>query len=551
LYSGPFAISSLDFLLYRTLRRTEILKRIRFAKYGLVTSILCALASTPASSEWKYSEYSDGQLTSVETCSSNGGGHCAGLKCNAFAKPELYWFIDAPDRSSPVMSTISIWQIDGASFVLDMEKAGEPENGVQHYESRFDPETSDFIEAMKSGKTLTVRSDLIGTFPASLGQPGKGIADVIEGCVKRAAETGAGQAQSVEIAPPNEQDLGDIVRWVFETNKCVATETQLFDALYSRFGTSLANKTVIDVSNDADVTLVSRDPYTYRFAGSELCGGARKLSSDIDIRPITDNGWEPIRNKASGRGAAVCTNEEENFICFALRCRQGAPLEYTIFFSGGQFLEPVPAEIYVDDSFVEEIELSPVEPNSELRADFDPGSQTLSRLKDGRTMTFVMAGKGHRFSLRGSKRQIESAEEICPASARSGVGNSLNPAASADLESRVQSQISRVISEDCEGSGTFDERAIFRADFDADGTMDFAVDPAGITCSSGMLPLSCGAQVCASRIFLHANGDYKLALEMQNTIGEVVPGSPPGLRVFSHGGATGTIAWDGKGFSRR
>ena len=414
------------------------MKRNRFAWYGALTSILFGLNSAPASSEWLYSETFEGQLTSVRACASEGGTHCAGLKCNAIAEPELYWFVDAPDTSNPVMSTISIWQIDGASFVLDMEKAGEPENGVQHYESRFDPETSDFIEAMKSGKTLTVRSDLIGTFPASLDQPGKGIADVIEGCVKRVAETGAGQAQSIEIAPPNEQDLGDIVRWVFETNKCVATEAQLFEALNSRFGTSLANKTVIDVSNDANVTLVSRDPYTYRFAGTEMCGGARKLSSDIDIRPITDKGWQPIRNNASGRGAAVCTNEEENFICFALRCRQSAPLEYTIFFSGGQFLEPVPGEIYVDDSFVEEIELSPVEPNSELRADFDPGSQTLSRLKDGRTMTFVMAGKGHRFSLRGSKRQIERAEGICPAPSRASLDASPARIATADPEARMQ-----------------------------------------------------------------------------------------------------------------
>lgn len=527
------------------------MKRNRFAWHGLLASILCALASTPASSEWQYSNHSDGQLTSVHTCSSAGGGHCAGLKCNAFADPELYWFIDAPDTSSPVMSTISIWRVDDASFVLDMEKAGEPENGVQHYESRFDPDAVQFLDAMKSGKTLTIRSDLIGSFSASLEQQGKGLADVIEGCVKRAGKTGAGKAQAADIAPPDEQDIGDIVRWVFESNKCVATETQLFDALNQRFGTMLANNTVIDVSNDADVTVISRDPYTYRFAGSELCGGARKLGSDIDIRPITDKGWELIRNKASGRGAAVCTNEEENFICFALRCKQGAPLEYTIFFSGGQFLEPVPAEIYVDDSFVEEIELSPVEPNSELRADFDPGSQTLERLKDGRTMTFVMAGKGHRFSLRGSKRQIERAEDICPMPARSGPVNSPAPAASADLEQMVQGQISRVISEECEGSGTMDANAIFRADFDADGTMDFAVDPAGISCSSGRLPLSCGAQVCASRIFLQADGDYELALEMQNSIGRVVPGSPPGLEVYSHGGAVGTIAWDGKAFSRR
>lgn len=166
-------------------------------------------------------------------------------------------------------------------------------------------------------------------------------------------------------------------------------------------------------------------------------------------------------------------------------------------------------------------------------------------------MTFVMAGKGHRFSLRGSKRQIERAEDICPAPARSGLGKPPATAGSTDLESRLQSRISGVISEECEGSGTLDEKAIFRADFDADGTMDFAVDPAGVSCSSGRLPLSCGAQVCASRIFLQADGDYELALEMQNSIGEVVPGSPPGLKVYSHGGATGTIAWDGKGFSRR
>jgi len=48
------------------------------------------------------------------------------------------------------------------SFGPEMEKAGDPENGVQHYESRIlDPDTPlpDFIEAMKSGETL--RSEAI------------------------------------------------------------------------------------------------------------------------------------------------------------------------------------------------------------------------------------------------------------------------------------------------------------------------------------------------------------------------------------------------------
>ena len=108
-----------------------------------------------------------------------------------------------------------------------------------------------------------------------------------------------------------------------------------------------------------------------------------------------------------------------------------------------------------------------------------------------------------------------------------------------------------MISEECQGPGTLDEKAIFRADFNADGSEDFAIDPWGISCSTGMNPMSCGMQVCASRIYFFKNGDYELALEMQNSIGQVVAGSPPGLEIISHGGATGTIAWDGKKFSKR
>jgi hypothetical protein len=75
-----------------------------------------------------------------------------------------------------------------------------------------------------------------------------------------------------EVVPANPDDIMDIVRWTFEKNDCVATETQLLESIQTfGFGTMLANNTVIRVANDPSTKVISRRPFVYKFSGSVLC----------------------------------------------------------------------------------------------------------------------------------------------------------------------------------------------------------------------------------------------------------------------------------------
>ena len=72
--------------------------------------------------------------------------------------------------------------------------------------------------------------------------------------------------------PPKPNDPDDFVHYIFETNACVLTEAQLLqlymDAGYGMMG---ANNAVIAVSERADVEVINRAPFTYRFIGSPFC----------------------------------------------------------------------------------------------------------------------------------------------------------------------------------------------------------------------------------------------------------------------------------------
>jgi len=85
---------------------------------------------------------------------------------------------------------------------------------------------------------------------------------------------GLDQNKTLDIKPADTDDVGDIVRWVFEVNDCVATESDIFGALTDAgYGMMLANNTVVWVSNQSFTEVINEDPYTYRYSGSELCSG--------------------------------------------------------------------------------------------------------------------------------------------------------------------------------------------------------------------------------------------------------------------------------------
>ncbi|KRS13164.1 hypothetical protein XM53_08445 [Roseovarius atlanticus] len=73
--------------------------------------------------------------------------------------------------------------------------------------------------------------------------------------------------------PPRENDPDDFVRYIFEVNDCVLTEAQLLQ-IYQDAGHGLmgANNAVIAVSNREDIEVLDRNPFRYRYYGSDYCG---------------------------------------------------------------------------------------------------------------------------------------------------------------------------------------------------------------------------------------------------------------------------------------
>lgn len=133
----------------------------------------------------------------------------------------------------------------------------------------------------------------------------------------------------------------------------------------------------------------------------------------------------------------------------------------------------------------------------------------------------------------------------------SSIGGQAGESIPALSQAAVQTVLNGLIQEECGGPGTFDLANIPSADFDGDGNLDFAADPWRISCANGRTPGSCGTQVCFSRVYFMRNGSYVEVFGMQNSVGSVVDGNPPGLNVSSHGGGSGTIYWNGQAFAPR
>ncbi|QDC11413.1 hypothetical protein FHY55_20225 [Oceanicola sp. D3] len=80
-------------------------------------------------------------------------------------------------------------------------------------------------------------------------------------------------AAAQDRPPPKPGDPDDFVRYIFETNACVMTEDQLLKAYQeSGYGIMGANNAVIAVSEREDIEVLSRNPFRYRYYGSDYCG---------------------------------------------------------------------------------------------------------------------------------------------------------------------------------------------------------------------------------------------------------------------------------------
>ncbi|HIE30549.1 TPA: hypothetical protein EYP66_25100 [Candidatus Poribacteria bacterium] len=119
------------------------------------------------------------------------------------------------------------------------------------------------------------------------------------------------QDRQLEPLPPREDDFPDVIRWVFEVNQCVATEDQLADAISSRSDARTANIVIVNWGKTPiflqNYQVISRDPYTYRFIGSEICG-ASGSESTLTIQLSKAARWlvdQAINEGCDGRGGQM------------------------------------------------------------------------------------------------------------------------------------------------------------------------------------------------------------------------------------------------------
>lgn len=110
--------------------------------------------------------------------------------------------------------------------------------------------------------------------------------------------------------------------------------------------------------------------------------------------------------------------------------------------------------------------------------------------------------------------------------------------------------IAEQIAEACEGQpGEIDPEAAIERDLTGDGKADLIISHEGITCSGGARSLMCGMQVCSVMIYVREGSLLKLAVGDLLGGGVTVDGGNiPTISMHGHGGARGSIRWNGSAF---
>lgn len=151
--------------------------------------------------------------------------------------------------------------------------------------------------------------------------------------------------------------------------------------------------------------------------------------SDIVLVQAAD-GWQPLVAEY-GQGTAICNENDDRFVCFAIRCGKGRGLEFAVINFDDNHSEAPVAEISVDGLPSTPIAFTLTEGSDELHAPYlpDQHGELIRQLHAGRSMTLDI-GKAHLFSLRGSSREIARTFKTC------GSGEPGRPAVSAERKSR-------------------------------------------------------------------------------------------------------------------
>lgn len=130
-----------------------------------------------------------------------------------------------------------------------------------------------------------------------------------------------------------------------------------------------------------------------------------------------------VEARGFGRGAVVCDNDGSspsgNYVCLALRCQAGGPLEFGLIAEGGSFGDGAPfaASIAVDGRPAGAIMMRPTQVIGQKQASSpyvaEDHATLVAALHAGSRATLTFLGTDVTLSLRGSGRQIDQAFAVC------------------------------------------------------------------------------------------------------------------------------------------
>ncbi len=136
------------------------------------------------------------------------------------------------------------------------------------------------------------------------------------------------------------------------------------------------------------------------------------LAAAFLASPAWAEGWEPIRNAETGKGAVVCTDDFAQ--CFGLRCVAGRGTEFFVMLAGGAEAA-TDISLRVDDTQVAAKSFEREDSFGDLVAPYGGESDAalIQALRTGSTVRLAVAGDEFAFSLKGSGKAIDGTLEAC------------------------------------------------------------------------------------------------------------------------------------------
>lgn len=176
---------------------------------------------------------------------------------------------------------------------------------------------------------------------------------------------------------------------------------------------------------------------------NSLLGFATAVGVIALALPAQAQEWSAlVEARGFGRGAVVCSNDGStpsgNYMCLALRCRAGGPLEFGLIVEGGNFGDgsPFGVSVAVDGRPAGSITMRPTQLTGQKQASSPYVAAShegmLAALRAGSRANLSLLGTNVTLPLRGSGRQIDHALAVCRVPAPQGraetVGGNLSAA---------------------------------------------------------------------------------------------------------------------------